>query len=141
MSRQPLAPDSDDFNVSVVSFGAGVRNKFHYHESDQILVVTEGTGRVVTEAGEEATVSAGDVVFAPAGERHWHGAVEASTFAHITVTRKGVADRAGGGVTELLRRERVVGEGNPVVLSLRGGRAQERHQFGELFSVVARVLA
>ena len=89
VSRQPLAPDSDDFNVSVVSFGAGVRNKFHYHESDQILVVTEGTGRVVTEAGEEATVSAGDVVFAPAGERHWHGAVAASTFAHITVTRKG----------------------------------------------------
>jgi quercetin dioxygenase-like cupin family protein len=31
----------------------------------------------------------GDVVFAPAGERHWHGALDDTTFAHITVTRKG----------------------------------------------------
>jgi quercetin dioxygenase-like cupin family protein len=43
----------------------------------------------VTEAGEVATVEAGDVVFAPAGERHWHGALPNSRFAHITVTRKG----------------------------------------------------
>ena len=89
VARQPLAPDSEDFNVSVVSFGTGTRNKFHYHGSDQLLIVTEGTGKVVTEAGDEALVSVGDVVFAPAGERHWHGAVPGSSFAHITVTRKG----------------------------------------------------
>lgn len=89
VSRQPLAPDSNDFNVSVVSFGAGVRNKFHYHESDQLLIVTEGRGLVVTESGEQAEVGEGDVVFAPAGERHWHGALEDTSFAHITVTRKG----------------------------------------------------
>ena len=89
VTRQPLAPDSEDFNISVVSFGNGTRNKFHYHGSDQILIVTEGTGKVVTEAGEEAVVSVGDVVFAPAGERHWHGAMPGTSFAHITVTRKG----------------------------------------------------
>jgi 4-carboxymuconolactone decarboxylase len=89
VTRQPLAPDSTDFNVSVVGFGKGVRNKFHYHSSDQILVVTEGTGKVVTEAGEEAVVTVGDVVFSPAGERHWHGALGDGTFAHITVTLKG----------------------------------------------------
>ena len=89
VTRQPLAPDSADFNASVVGFGKGTRNKFHYHGSDQILIVTEGRGKVVTEAGEEAVVTVGDVVFAPAGEKHWHGALEDSTFAHITVTRKG----------------------------------------------------
>jgi len=89
VTRQPLAPDSTDFNASIVGFGKGTRNKFHYHGSDQILIVTEGKGKVVTEAGEEAVVSVGDVVFAPAGEKHWHGALEDSTFAHITVTRKG----------------------------------------------------
>ncbi|MEE8519192.1 MAG: cupin domain-containing protein [Dehalococcoidia bacterium] len=89
VTRQPLAPDSADFNVSVVSFGLGVKNKFHYHESDQVLIVTDGTGKVVTEAGEEAVVTAGDVVFAPAGERHWHGALPDTKFAHITLTRKG----------------------------------------------------
>ena len=40
-------------------------------------------------AGEEVVVSTGDVVFAPAGESHWHGALEDTTFAHITVTRRG----------------------------------------------------
>ena len=88
VTRQVLAPDSSDFNVSIVGFGKGVRNKFHHHGSDQILIVTEGTGKVVTEAGEEAVVSVGDIVFAPAGESHWHGALHDTTFAHITVTRK-----------------------------------------------------
>ena len=89
VTRQSFAPDSTDFNASVVGFGEGVRNKLHHHTSDQLLIVTEGTGKVVTEAGEEAIVNVGDVVFAPAGERHWHGALGDTTFAHITVTRKG----------------------------------------------------
>ena len=91
VARQPLAPDSSDFNVSVVSFGDGVRNKFHYHESDQLLIVTEGKGVVVTEEGARAEVGEGDVVFAPAGEKHWHGALPGGSFAHITVTRKASA--------------------------------------------------
>ena len=98
MRVKPLAPDSNDFNVSVVSFGDGVRNKFHYHESDQLLIVTEGKGVVVTEEGARAEVSEGDVVFAPAGEKHWHGALPGGSFAHITVTRKGSGDDADGGV-------------------------------------------
>ncbi|MEX2598640.1 MAG: hypothetical protein WD533_03180, partial [Dehalococcoidia bacterium] len=60
VTRQPLAPDSADFNVSVVNFGQGVKNKMHYHESDQVLVVTAGSGMVVTEQ-EEAVVREGDV--------------------------------------------------------------------------------
>lgn len=89
VTRRPLAPDSTDFNSSIVGFELGVRNKFHNHTSDQLLIVTEGKGKVVTEAGEEAFVTVGDVVFAPAGESHWHGALEDTAFAHITVTRKG----------------------------------------------------
>ena len=88
VTRQVLAPDSNDFNINVVSFGKGTKNKLHYHESDQVLIVTEGRGTVATES-EEAVVGVGDVVFAPAGERHWHGALPDTTFAHITVTRKG----------------------------------------------------
>tara|TARA_Y100000817_G_scaffold118094_1_gene92559 strand:- start:2218 stop:2577 length:360 start_codon:yes stop_codon:yes gene_type:complete len=88
VSRQPLAPSSDDFNCSIVNFGTGVKNKFHVHESDQILIVTEGKGIVVTES-LESELAVGEVVFAPAGEKHWHGAVPGSTFSHITITRKG----------------------------------------------------
>src|SRR5919204_4688825 len=65
--------ESVSFNFSVVNFTAGSRNKFHQHTSDQILIVTEGTGVVATDR-EERTVSAGDVVLIPAGENHWHGA-------------------------------------------------------------------
>ena len=89
VTRRPLAPDSTDFNSSVVGFELGIRNKFHHHDSDQLLIVTEGTGKVVTASGEEAIVTPGDVIFAPAGESHWHGALDDTTFAHITVTRRG----------------------------------------------------
>src|SRR5437588_2887 len=43
--------ESKSFNFSIVNFSAGSRNKFHQHTSDQILIVTEGTGVVATEAG------------------------------------------------------------------------------------------
>src|SRR5438874_7896879 len=80
--------ESKSFNFSVVNFSAGSRNKFHQHTSDQILIVTEGTG-VVAADGEERTVTAGDVVLIPAGENHWHGAPHATPMAHITIQAKG----------------------------------------------------
>jgi quercetin dioxygenase-like cupin family protein len=80
--------ESQSFNFSVVAFSAGSRNKFHVHTSDQILIVTEGTGVVATEQ-EERTVHEGDVVLIPAGESHWHGAPGATAMSHITVQVKG----------------------------------------------------
>ena len=41
--------ESKSFNFSIVNFSAGSRNKFHQHTSDQILIVTEGTGVVATD--------------------------------------------------------------------------------------------
>jgi quercetin dioxygenase-like cupin family protein len=79
--------DSKSFNFSVVNFSAGARNKFHQHTSDQILIVTEGSGVVATDA-EERTVAAGDVVLIPAGENHWHGAPGATPMSHITIQSK-----------------------------------------------------
>ena len=63
--RQPLAPDSADFNASVVGFGHGVRNKFHTHTSDQLLIVTHGKGVFATES-EQVELEPGDVIFSPA---------------------------------------------------------------------------
>ena len=82
------AGDMTNMNFGVVSFGAGARNKMHRHTSDQILIITEGTGVVATPS-EERTVSAGDVVLIPAGEDHWHGAPGATAMAHITIQAKG----------------------------------------------------
>jgi quercetin dioxygenase-like cupin family protein len=79
--------DSQSFNFGIVNFSAGSRNKFHQHTSDQILIVTEGTGVVATDQ-EERTVTAGDVILIPAGENHWHGAPGATPMSHITIQTK-----------------------------------------------------
>jgi len=46
-------PDlSKNFSLRQVNFSPGVRNKFHSHSGEQILIVTEGRGIVATEKGE-----------------------------------------------------------------------------------------
>jgi quercetin dioxygenase-like cupin family protein len=88
VTRQVLLPDSKEFNVNVVNFGKGVRNKFHTHDSEQILIVTSGKGIIATET-EQKVIAVGDIVIIPAGEKHWHGATENSVFSHIFVSRLG----------------------------------------------------
>jgi len=75
---------SKKFSIMQVNFGRGVRNKFHSHTLEQILIVTEGKGAVATEK-EQITVGSGDVIFIPAGEKHWHGAANGATFSHLYV--------------------------------------------------------
>ena len=88
VSRQTLLPDSTEFNVNVVNFGKGIRNKFHSHDSEQVLIITSGKGYIATET-EKIEITIGDVVLIPAGEKHWHGATEDSEFSHIYVSRLG----------------------------------------------------
>jgi quercetin dioxygenase-like cupin family protein len=77
-----------DFNLAVVNFSAGARNKMHIHSSDQVLFVTAGKGIIATDAHQEV-ISIGDVVHISAEERHWHGAIPDSSFSHIALTAKG----------------------------------------------------
>ncbi len=88
--RQPILDpgDSTNFNFGIVSFDAGSRNKFHKHGGDQILIITQGTGKVASD-NEVLTVNEGDVVLIPAGENHWHGAPDSTSMAHITITVAG----------------------------------------------------
>jgi quercetin dioxygenase-like cupin family protein len=86
--------DEGQFRVAYVTFGEGVRNKFHVHSTDQVLIVTQGEGLVVTE-DEQVELHEGDVVISPAGEKHWHGAAPGSNMTHITIT-------GGGGTTAQL---------------------------------------
>ena len=88
VSRQVLLQDSKEFNLNIVNFGKGVRNKFHAHDSEQVLIVTSGKGYIATET-EKAAITVGDVVLISAGEKHWHGADEDSAFSHIYVSRLG----------------------------------------------------
>ena len=88
VTAQQLIPEGGDYNMNIVNFGRGVRNKFHVHESDQILIVTAGKGIVASEEAQQE-VSVGDIILFSAGEKHWHGATEDSEFSHIYITRTG----------------------------------------------------
>ncbi len=86
VTRQPIVTPqmSKHFDISIVNFSKGARNKLHTHSSDQVLIVTAGTGIVATER-EESVVRVGDIIHIPAGEKHWHGAAKDSEFSHIYV--------------------------------------------------------
>ena len=86
VSRQSLWPDSKEYNLYNVNFGKGVRNKFHAHDHEQILIVTAGKGIIATET-EQQEITTGDIVVIPANEKHWHGATEDSEFSHIYIHR------------------------------------------------------
>ena len=88
VTLQTLLPESKEYDVNVVNFGKGVRNKFHTHDCEQVLIVTAGKGTVATET-EKKAVTAGDIVLFAAGEKHWHGATDDSAFSHIYVYRRG----------------------------------------------------
>jgi quercetin dioxygenase-like cupin family protein len=88
VTRQSLIAGGD-LVLNIVTFGKGVKNKWHTHDGDQVLIITAGKGYVATEQ-EKKIVSVGEVVLFPAGEKHWHGATKDSEFSHITVTKAGV---------------------------------------------------
>lgn len=68
-----------------VTFQPAARTNWHTHPLGQILIVTDGTGRVQRDGGPVEQIAAGDVVrFAP-DERHWHGAAPDSAMTHIAI--------------------------------------------------------
>jgi len=90
VTRQTLlTPEASEyFNLGIVNFGPGARNKMHTHSSDQVLFVTAGKGIIATET-EQQVITLGDVVHIPSEEKHWHGATPDSAFSHIALTAKG----------------------------------------------------
>src|SRR5260221_10254885 len=56
-----------------VSFEAGARTNWHSHPLGQTLYVISGVGRVQSKGGPIREIRAGDVVWIPPGEKHWHG--------------------------------------------------------------------
>ncbi|HXV45598.1 MAG TPA: hypothetical protein VD736_02885 [Nitrososphaera sp.] len=87
----------------LVTFFDGARTKLHCHETDQVLIATEGRGIVVLQTGvkmdsdtaatvkmdEVHNLDEGDFVCVPAYRWHWHGAVKGSNFAHYQIKKPG----------------------------------------------------
>src|SRR5256885_7725056 len=73
-------------SVGVVHFTPGARTAWHSHSLGQTLYVTEGEGRVQSRDEPIVTIRAGNVVYTPADEWHWHGAAPDHFMAHISMT-------------------------------------------------------
>jgi quercetin dioxygenase-like cupin family protein len=58
---------------ATVTFEPGPRTAWHTHPLGQTLIVTSGLGWVQAEGGPKREVQAGDIVWIPPGEKHWHG--------------------------------------------------------------------
>ena len=92
----------------MVSFEPGARTAWHTHPLGQTLHVVSGAGLVQTWGGAIQEIKAGDVIFFPPGEKHWHGAGPKTAMTHLAIHEAldGVACRlAGEGVGRTVFRE------------------------------------
>ena len=71
-----------------VTFAPGARTAWHTHPLGQTLYVISGCGRVQSEGEPVREISAGDVVWIPPGEKHWHGAAPTTAMCHIAIQEK-----------------------------------------------------
>jgi quercetin dioxygenase-like cupin family protein len=94
--KQPSPPSK--LVASLVHFTPGARTNWHSHAVGQTLFVTEGVGLVATRDGTVIRMRAGDTVWTPPHEEHWHGGTVKCFMCHVAML-EGVDD--GDGTTWL----------------------------------------
>jgi quercetin dioxygenase-like cupin family protein len=84
---QPLFGASAPARMSCgcVTFDPTARSAWHTHPLGQTLVVTSGRGLIQSWGGPIREIKAGDVIWTPPGEKHWHGAAPNSPMTHIAI--------------------------------------------------------
>jgi len=71
--------------VSMVRFAPGTRNAWHAHAVGQTVHVTEGVGRMQARGSGLLEIRAGDTVYTPPDEWHWHGAAPDHFMTHLAI--------------------------------------------------------
>lgn len=79
------APAPARIRTARVSFEPGARTAWHTHPLGQTLHVISGVGRVQALDGPIREIRAGDTVWIPPGEKHWHGAGPKTGMVHIAM--------------------------------------------------------
>ena len=89
----PLTDPGQTIFLANVTFEPGCRNNWHVHHASkgggQILLCTNGRGWYQEWNREARELFPGDVVFIPAGVKHWHGAARDSWFSHVAFEAPG----------------------------------------------------
>ena len=68
-----------------VAFEPKARTAWHTHPLGQTLYVLTGIGLVGLRNVAPRIIKAGDTVWIPPGEEHWHGAAVSNGMAHIAI--------------------------------------------------------
>ncbi|WP_425332482.1 (R)-mandelonitrile lyase [Shewanella algae] len=84
----PLFPATDEINASAayVTFEPGTRTAWHIHPKGQQIIVTQGVGYTQEWGKPRQQIKPGDVIWCPAGVKHWHGAAPETAMTHLVVT-------------------------------------------------------
>jgi len=82
------AKDPSRTSGSSVTFEPGARTAWHTHLMGQTLIVIAGIGRVQRWGGPVEEIRSGDVVWIPAGVKHWHGASPTTGMTHISIVEQ-----------------------------------------------------
>jgi quercetin dioxygenase-like cupin family protein len=79
------APAPARVRAGRVSFEPGARTNWHTHPLGQTLYVIAGVGRIQAKGGSIREIRAGDVVWIPPGEKHWHGGSPTNGMTHVAM--------------------------------------------------------
>ena len=80
-----FAHDPSRASARKIRFEPGARSAWHTHPLGQILIVTDGMGWIQEWGGPIEEIRKGDVIWIPAGVKHWHGATPTTAMTHIAI--------------------------------------------------------
>jgi quercetin dioxygenase-like cupin family protein len=84
----PIAAPREEgqrMTVAKVLFAPGARTAWHSHARGQTLHVTQGIAWVQSRGEVKVELHAGQTVYCPPGEEHWHGAAPGSLMQHLAM--------------------------------------------------------
>ena len=82
----PVFNDDDaPLVVGLVRFTPGARTNWHSHANGQLLVCTDGVGLVACRDGTTIRLRAGESVWTPPGQEHWHGGTADTMMCHYAI--------------------------------------------------------
>ena len=99
--QDPIIEASEPARVRAlrVAFEPGARTAWHTHPLGQTLYVLSGIGLMGLRNKSPQTINAGDTVWIPPGEEHWHGASATNSMTHIAIQ-----EELNGSVAEWLEK-------------------------------------
>ena len=99
--QDPIIEASEPARVRAlkVAFEPGARTAWHSHPLGQTLYVLSGIGLMGLRNKAPQTINAGDTIWIPPGEEHWHGASATNSMTHIAIQ-----EELNGSVAEWLEK-------------------------------------